>query len=291
MRYRVGKVTLPYLYLLSATILLVGLLVLPFISGIAMSLQSMKLSGEVKWVGLGNFLMLFRESRFATDVRNSLFYILGNILLSTPFAYGAALLISSKFKQAFVFRGIFLLPWIIAPVVSTVLFRTMVDPAMGPVAKMLSTMAGKQIIILSNANLALITVIVHSFWRSFPFIMLFLAAGMASIPDELYESAVVDGANGWKRFIHITVPLTSNQLGLSLLMVTIWTLHDAETIYAFTQGGPGYSTETLAVRLFKMSFINFDLNMGSTIGVILILISLVFMFFYLKLSIGKDMEK
>jgi ABC-type sugar transport system permease subunit len=291
MRYRVGKAALPYLYLLSATILLVGLLVLPFVSGIAMSLQSMKLSGEVKWVGLGNFLMLFRESRFSADIRNSLFYILGNILLSTPFAYGAALLITSKFKQAFFFRGIFLLPWIIAPVVSTVLFRSMVDPTTGPVSAFLSLLAHKQIIILSNPTMALVTVIVHSFWRSFPFIMLFLAAGMASIPDELYESAVVDGANSWKRFIHITVPLTSNQLGLSLLMVTIWTLHDAETIYAFTQGGPGYSTETLAVRLFKMSFINFDLNMGATIGVILILISLVFMFFYLKLSIGKDLEK
>lgn len=110
------------------------------------------------------------------------------------------------------------------------------------------------------------------------------------IPRDIYESAMVDGAGRWKRFIQFTLPMTSNQLAISLLMVTVWTLYDAETIYAFTNGGPGYATETLAVRLFKSAFINFDLNTGAVIGVILIGLSVMFMAVYMKLVAGAGGE-
>lgn len=287
----VGKRGLPYLFLLPAAILLLGLLISPIITGVVMSFQITDLGGTTLWSGVANYKLLIQETRFLGNVRNSIVYVLGNIILSTPLAYAAALLITSKFTQAQFFRGFYLLPWIIAPVVSTVLFRSMLDPRLGPIAKLIEWLAGREVIILADPFWALAFVVFHSFWRSFPFVMLFLAAGIATIPGEIYEAATVDGAGRWKRFIHLTLPMTSNQLGISLLIITIWTLHDAETIYAFTGGGPGYSTETLAVRLFKSSFINFDLNMGATIGVILIVLSLIFMSFYLRLTIGRGAER
>ncbi len=288
---RVGKLALPYLFLLPAVIILFGLLIFPVVTGIVMSLKLTTLAGETSWVGLQNFVRMFGESRFLGNLRTSLIYVLGNVGLSTPLAYMAAVLITSKLPQATFFRSIWLLPWIIAPVVSTLLWRSMVDPRIGPITKLVEWIAGEQVILLSKPGLAMLFIILHSFWRSFPFVMLFIAAGLATIPEEIYESATVDGAGPLKKFFNITFPMTSNQLGLSLLMITMWTLHDAESIYAFTEGGPGYATETLAVRLFKMSFINFDLNLGSTIGVILIGISAVFMYFYFKLAISKGGEQ
>ncbi|NPV54172.1 MAG: sugar ABC transporter permease [Firmicutes bacterium] len=281
-----GKYRLPYLFLFPAVAILLAFLISPIIAGILLSLQKTRLDGTTSWTGLLNYLRLFWEARFATNLQNSVVYVVGNIALSTPLAYAAAILITSKLPQVRFFRGVFLLPWIIAPVVSTVLFRSLVDPNMGPIALLLERLTGEQVVVLANAKWAMFMIIFHSFWRSFPFIMLFLAAGIATIPDEVYDAAKVDGAGSWKRFTNVTFPLTRSELGISLLTVTMWTLHDAESIYAFTQGGPGYATETLAIRLFKLSFINFDLNTGATIGVILIMISIVFMFFYLRLLRG-----
>jgi multiple sugar transport system permease protein len=113
--------------------------------------------------------------------------------------------------------------------------------------------------------------------------MLFLAAGLASIPDELYEAARVDGTNGWQRFVYLTLPLTRVHLAMVMLVISMWTIQDTETIYALTGGGPGYSTEVLAVRMLKDAFVNFNLYRGAVIGVLLILLSIFFMFVYLRL--------
>ena len=287
----VGKRMLPYLFLAPLIVFLAALLLFPVVTAISMSFQRTDLGGTTTWEGIANFVRLFRQTRFHTNVRNSLMYVVGNIGLSIPLAYAAAMLITSKAKQAPLFRSIFLLPWISAPVVSTVMFRSMLAPRTGPIARMIAWFVGREVVVLSDPALAMLFVIIHSFWRSFPFAMLFVSAGLASIPAELHESAIVDGLGPWQRFVRLTLPLTSNQLGIALILITMWTLQDAETIYAFTQGGPGYATETLAVRLFKMSFINFDLNMGATIGVVLIIVSMAFMAFYLHVAVGEDVER
>ncbi len=287
----VGKRSLPYLYLAPALLMILVLLVIPVVEGVAMSFTTTHPDGTVDWVGFDNYRILFHESRFANNMRASLLYLGGVLLLSTPLAYGAALLITGRFKQAEYFRGIFLLPWITAPMVSTLLFRAMVAPQVGPLGKLIELLCGgRPIVVLGHPVWAIVYIVFHSFWRSFPFIMLFLSAGMSTIPSDIYESAMVDGAGKWKRFTALTLPMTSNQLAISLLMVTVWTLYDSETIYAFTNGGPGYATETLAVRLFKSAFINFDLNTGAVIGVILIVLSTIFMAVYMKLVAGAGGE-
>jgi len=278
-RYR-----LPYSFLLPSVLLVLMFLVYPIISGLVMSFQRETLAGEVYWVGLSNFRMLFGEGRFSLNMRLSIIYVLGNLSLSVPLAYFASLLVTSREsgKLSF-FRALYLLPFITAPVVSSVIFLSMTDPVSGPFTMVLEWFTGRRPVILADPGLAMGTVILHSFWRSFSFIMLFLAAGMTTIPHELYESAKVDGASPWKLFTNITFPLTRLHLALSMLIITMWTIQDAETVFALTRGGPGYSTEVLAVRLFKDSFINFNLNVGATIGVVLLAVSLLFMALYLKL--------
>ncbi len=275
---------LPYSFLLPSVVLVLMFLVYPIISGIVMSFQRETLAGDVYWVGIENFRRLFGESRFATNIRLSLIYVLGNLSLSVPLAYFASLLVTSREsgRLAF-FRALYLLPFITAPVISAVVFLSMTDPVSGPFTMVLEWITGTRPVILADPSLAMGTVILHSFWRSFSFIMLFLAAGLTTIPNELYESARVDGASPWKLFSKITFPMTQLHLALSMLIITMWTLQDAETVFALTRGGPGYSTEVIAVRLFKDSFINFNLNIGATIGVILLAVSLLFMAIYLKL--------
>jgi len=254
-----------------------------------MSCYKTSLSGVTQFVGLKNYYLLLTEGRFLNNLRLSLIYVAGNICISLPIAYGMALLITSKLRGASFLRGVFLLPWIVAPIVSAVLFRSLVDPAFGPLSWLVEKIAGQQIVMLAHPLWSMLVVIFHSTWRSLPFMTLFLAAGMAMIPKELYEAAMVDGAGKWKQFFKLTFPLTKIHLVIVLLTITLWTLQDAETVYAMTEGGPGYSTEVMAVRLFKESFLNFDLNSGATMGVLLLLVGLIFMILYNQLT-GRKTE-
>lgn len=278
-----------YLFL-CPTLILIGLfLISPMITGLVMSFYKTSLSGATRFVGLRNYWLLLTEARFLNNIRLSMLYVLGNLAISLPIAYGMALLITSKLKGASLLRGVFLLPWVVAPIVSTVLFRSLVDPAFGPLSWMIEKIAGHSIVLLAHPTWSMAVIIIHSVWRSLPFMTLFLAAGIAMIPKELYEAAMVDGAGKWKQFFTLTFPLTKIHLVIVLLTITLWTLQDAETVYAMTEGGPGYSTEVMAVRLFKESFLNFDLNSGAALGVLLLLVGLIFMILYVQFA-GKREE-
>jgi multiple sugar transport system permease protein len=284
--YAIKRHKTAYLFLLPTVVLVLGFLISPIFSGAVMSLYKSKLSGEVTFVGLQNYMRLFNETRFLNNIKLTFIYVIGNLMLSTPLAYIAALLITRKMKATKFFRGIFLLPWITAPVVSSVLVLTLVNPSRGLATAIAKAIAGKEVIILASPVLSMLTVILHSFWRSFPFMMLFLAAGLASISDDIYEAARVDGTNGWQRFWYLTFPLTRLHLAMVMLVISMWTMQDTETIYALTGGGPGYSTEVTAVRMMKDAFINFNLYRGAVIGVVLILVSIFFVFVYLRLLAG-----
>ena len=277
---------LPYIFLAPTLLLLAVFMISPVLSGAVMSLFKTALDGTTTFAGAANYRLLLSETRFQTNITLSLLYVVGNLSLSLPFAYAAALLITRPLRAAQALRGIFLLPWIVAPVVSALLFRSLVDPTFGPLSWLVQHLTGRQHVILTEPALAMGTIILHSFWRSFPFMMLFLAAGIASIPPEVYEAAKVDGGGRWTQFRYLTLPLTKVHLAVVLVVITMWTLQDAETVYAMTEGGPGYSTEVAAVRLFKMSFINFDLNSGATIGIVLVVVGVLFMFAYLRLTGG-----
>jgi multiple sugar transport system permease protein len=279
------------LVMLTPALLILGVfLLIPIASGFYMSLEQTSLSGVTRFVGFENYrLLLFEGQRILTNLRVSLSYVLANIMLTIPFAYLIAILVTRNSALARFFRSLYLIPWICAPVVSTLMVRSMLDPEMGIIHLMVKYISGGDVFILNNGTYALLVMILHSFWRSCPFIMLFLSAGMSTIPNEFYEAATIDGAGKIKSFFHLTLPLTSNQLCIGVLMVTIWTIQDSESVYALTRGGPGYSTETLAVRLFKSSFVNFDLNSGAVIGIFLIILSLIFMTLYLKILLKGDL--
>lgn len=271
--------------MLSPTLLLLAIfLVSPMLTGLIMSLYKTSLSGVTSYVGLQNFKLLLTEERFLTNLRLTLIYVAGNISITLPLSYLLAMLITKKLRTASLLRGIFLLPWVVAPIVSTVLFRSLVDPSFGPLSLLLEKITGQQIVLLASPFWAMGTIIFHSAWRSLPFMTLFLASGMTMIPREIYEAAMVDGASRWKQFFTITFPLTKIHLIIVLLTITLWTMQDAETVYAMTEGGPGYSTEVIAVRLFKESFINFNLNNGAAMGILLLLLGAIFMFVYTRLS-------
>jgi multiple sugar transport system permease protein len=278
------------LLLLPALLLLVGLLLFPLASGIGSAFQTTAADGTTRFFGFKLFKILAREPRFLADIGRSAVYVVGNVGVSFLLGYGAALVITRASRATGIVRGILITPWITPPVVSAVIFRSLVDPAGGPVSHLAQQVFGSDFMILGNAHSAMAAIILHSVWRSFPFIMLIIAAGIAAIPRELYEAAAVEGCGAFRRFRYITLPLTRLHCAIVLLIVTMWTIQDAEGVYALTAGGPGYATEVLAIRLFRESFLNFDVHMAAAIGVVLLAVSGIFAAAYLLLIGGRRLE-
>lgn len=289
-RSELRRQLLPSLLLAPALVLMLGLLMLPILSGILYSFQETGRGGDVSFVGLRHYAVLAREPRFLGDVLRLLLYVGCNVSISLVLGYGAAVIITRSMAAAGLFRSLLLLPWITPPVVSAMMFRSMVDPTTGPATALCKWLLGRNVLILGSSTGAMATVIIHSVWRSFPFMMLFLAAGIAAIPRELYEAASVEGCGPMKQFRHVTVPLTKVHAAIVLLIVTMWTLQDTETVYALTEGGPGYATEMVALRLFRESFLNFDIHLGAAVGVVLMVAAAVFAVFYLTFVAGKRVE-
>ena len=189
-----------YLLLAPLVIVLIAFLAIPFFSLFYFGLQKTELSGGTSFVGLDNFRLLFNEPRFLQNIAASLVYLVGVLVISVPIAYFAAALITSSIRGVGFLRTIFLIPWVLAPVVTALLFKTLFDPSSGPVSIVLSWLAGQPVYPALSPQGARILIIIHSAWRSFPLEMILIAAGMASIPRELYEAARVDGASLWQQF-------------------------------------------------------------------------------------------
>jgi ABC-type sugar transport system permease subunit len=269
---------LPYLLLLPAAVLLIGLYGAPFVSLFYYAVRDVPLAGPASYVGLDNLRQLLGEQHFRDNLLVTVAYAVGVLTLSLPIAYVAALLVTSSIRAVGVIRTLLLVPWVLAPVVTALLFRTLVDPSEGPIA------AISGINVVADSNGALLLIIVHSAWRSIPLEMLLLAAAMSVIPRELYEAVKADGAGAWQEFRHITLPLTRTALLSAVIMITVFTLHDAESIFALTRGGPGYATESIAVRLFKEAFLYYNVGGGAAIGVVLVLLTIAVLFGLSRLS-------
>lgn len=286
-RKNAAENAVPYMFLAPTLILLLAFLAIPFFSLFWNSVHWTDLAGVSTFNGLANFRVLLREDRFLQNILNTVRYMLGVLVISVPLAYFAAILVNSNAKGVGALRTIFLIPWVIAPVVTALLFKTMLDPRMGPITRLLSWIFNEPVYLALTMNGARMITIVHSAWRSFPIEMLLISAGMTSISPELYEASRVDGASGWDMFWHITLPLTRGPLLSAVLLVSVSCIQESEGVYALTLGGPGYATEVTGVRLFKEAFLYFHISIASALGVALICVAIIWMTLYSRV-LGKD---
>ena len=275
-RFRVA----PTLLFLPALLLLIFFWCVPVIPGLALALRSPGAGGG--WPSLMNYTRLLGEQTFRHNLFLSLVYVVGVVGSATPAAYAASLLMTRNVRGLRWSRSVLLIPWVVPAVVSSLIFRNMAGPEMAPVTSVYRLLSGEPgLLPLQDSSWAMATIILHSFWRSVPVLTLFLAAGITTIPRELHEAAQTDGATAVQRFRHITFPLTRMHLAVGMLLVTAFTLQDAETVYALTGGGPHHGTEVAAVRLFKEAFDYGEFATAAAIGSFLLAAGLCFLLLYL----------
>jgi multiple sugar transport system permease protein len=188
-----------------------------------------------------------------------------------------------------VFRGVFILPWLFTAAIVAVLWRMLLAPS-GVINYLLETvgLASGQVEWLSNPSVALMAVTFINIWSGYPFFMVSMLAGLQGIPGDLYEAATVDGANAWQKFWSVTIPQLRPIIIAMMLLDFIWTSQQFALIWLTTGGGPIDATEMLSTYTYKLAFSQYEFALASTSAVLVLLLSMVLAFFYVRHQRARD---
>ena len=234
------------------------------------------------FVGLENFEKAFDDERFWGALWNTVLYIVVTVPGSLFVGLGLALLANLPFKRQWPVRLALLLPWALPLVFVGLIFRWFFDFRLGFVNDALVHLGIGAVPWLTNTIMAKIAICIAIIWKSSSFMALILLAGLQSIPKSLYEAAEVDGADKWTQFREITLPMLAPSIFVALIFRTITAIQTFDIPYAMTGGGPGESTETLAMYIHKTTLDFLDFGYGSALAVLLFILSMIATSGYLK---------
>lgn len=255
-------------FVLPAMLVVSGIIVFPWVFTIWMSLQEWKVGGSSAFVGLSNYARLFTDTRFIEATVNTLIYTVLAVVLPLLLGIIAALVFHARFPARGFLRGIFVMPMMATPVAIALVWTMMFHPQLGVMNYLLSLVGiPPQLWIFHPATVIPSLVLVET-WQWTPLVMLILLGGLAAIPTEPYESALIDGANRWQMFRYITLPMLGPFILVAAIIRTIDAVKSFDIIFAMTQGGPGTASETINLYLYSVAFVYYDVGYGSAIAVV-----------------------
>ncbi len=260
-----------------AIITLFIIVIFPVIYNIYMSFNKWKIGlGSPKFIGLQNYIEAFSDPRFWNGLK-VMFYFSG-LSLSIEIILGLliAVYFNKEFKGSNFVQTIYIFPFAATPVAIALIWRIMLNPQIGVLNYFLSLVGLPGSLWVSDTRTVIISLVLVDVWKWTPMITLIVLAGLKSLPKDPYEAAVIDGANAFHIFTHITVPLIRPVLITALTLRSLDNLKEFDIIYTITQGGPGIASETLYLYSYKTAFSFFKAGYGSTLIIIVFLLVLLF---------------
>nr|WP_305123405.1 sugar ABC transporter permease [Roseomonas sp. GC11] len=246
-----------------------GVIILPWVFTLWMSVNEWRIGGAAhRFVGLENFARLLGDARFLDSLWRTLLYT--GLSVVAPLVLGtlAALLFEKKLPMRGLLRGIFVMPMMATPVAIALVWTMMFHPQLGVLNFLLSLIGLEpQDWVFSPATVIPSLVLVET-WQWTPLVMLIVLGGLASLPQDPYESAQIDGASAWQRFRYLTLPMISPFLLVAVTIRMIDALKSFDIIYAITQGGPGTASETINLYLYTVAFTYYEVGYGSAIALV-----------------------
>ena len=274
--------TLPALIAIFATIFY------PLFVGIFNSFMDIKLMNlkddSLNWNGFNNYIKLFNDRYFWNALKNTVFF-------TTIWTFGAAfigliaaILLNKETKINRFIASTLLIPWIIPPVAVALLFKTMAASRNGIFNEVLKDLGliKRSLRFFESPDLVGISVIFSTMWIAFPFFMLFFLAGLKTIPKDLIEGAMIDGANAFQRFIYITLPSLKGVIVISTTLSIVWGFNFYDFIYTVSKGGPLSRSETFVILAQRMAFDQGDFGYTSALGVVWLVMLVVASFIYFR---------
>ena len=239
------------------------------------------------FVGLDNYVRLFKTKVFHTAFINNLLIIAVSLVVQIPLALWLATLVSHRIPGATFFRAIFFLPYVLADIAAGLIWTVIYDGNYGLIAGLAPFFGFEAPFVLADRDWAMPALLVVIVWKFFGFHMMLFIAGMQAIPKDYYEAAEMDGASRWQRFWRITMPLLKPTLYLSIFFSVLGSLQTFDVVMPLTQGGPSNRTQTIVTFMYQHGVSRMQVGFGTAIGVVLFLVSVVFAFTY-KRAVMRD---
>ncbi|KQX49216.1 carbohydrate ABC transporter permease [Paenibacillus sp. Root444D2] len=211
--------------------------------------------GQEKFIGLDNFSRLLRDQEFWHSVYNTFIYASGKIIIVLPISLLLAVILNRGLKAKGLLRAIYFMPTIISTSVMSIVFFTIFNSYNGLLNQFLIKygLISKAIEWL-GPNYAMLTIIITAIWGAIGNYMLLFIAGLQGIPEDLYESASIDGANSAHKFWYITIPMLGPVLQMIIMLAIITALKGYESIMVLTEGGPFGKTDVMYLYVYKLFF-------------------------------------
>ncbi|MGH2454444.1 MAG: carbohydrate ABC transporter permease [bacterium] len=260
--------------LLTPAILYVVLLVgIPFVLAILLSFSGAR-SGSLAfpWVGLRNFATIIADPQFRLTLRNTLLFTVVSQVLVMVLATTAANILEAAFFGRRAVRMVLLLPWAVPVSLAAMAWTWIFDSTFSVLNWTLRAggLLSGWLYWLGDPTLAILAIIIVHVWRMFPFATVIVLAGLTSIPTEIREAAVIDGASFWRRLFHVNLPLLLPVATVAVLFGVVFTSTDLSLVYLITRGGPYNSTHVLASLAFQRGIFGGDLGQGAAIALFLL---------------------
>ena len=265
-----------------AIILVVLCTIYPLIFSVDYSLY--KTTGFIKkeFIGLNNYIMLFKDPRFLNSIKVSLIFTFGSLILSYVLGFFITVMLRKKSVLNSVCRTVLLIPWITNEVVVSLLWQWILNPQMSPLYY-ISKQAGINLpLFLNDQTLALWSIVVINALRSLGFTLVMLMAGFSAIPESVEEAASIDGCGKLRNIWYIILPLVKPVTLVMIIVMTISNFNIVTLILTLTGGGPVYATETMPIRLYTEAFTFLKIATSSAMTTLMLIINLGFAAIYKK---------
>ncbi|MDD2980738.1 MAG: sugar ABC transporter permease [Hespellia sp.] len=264
-----------YAFVLPGALFMTVMIILPIFYNVIMSFKDVNLmnfaTGDSKFVGLTRYKEIFNDQVTWIAIKNTLIFTFWSLVFQFPIGFALALFFSQKFKLAGFLRGINVIAWMIPMVAVSGVFKYMFNSDVGIVNQMLLNLhlIRQPIEWLAHGNTAMVSIIIANIWKGVPFNMILLATALTTLPEDIYESASIDGASKIQSFFYITIPLLKPAIISVLTLGFIYTFKVFDLVYVMTGGGPGSSTEMLSTLAYRYSFGEYNFSQGAAIANVL----------------------
>ncbi|MVQ42848.1 ABC transporter permease subunit [Microbacterium sp. MAH-37] len=266
----------PLLFIAVSVVLFLLFFVWPGALGLWYSFTDYTGVGIARFIGLENYTDLFQDSDFYAALGRTVLYTVLSVPLHFVAALGIAMLLTSTLaKGKTASRIIFFLPWLISPIVAGVIWKWLFGENFGMVNYLIELFGGNGPNWETDPTLALVLILIVSTWGGTAFNMLLFIAAIRNIPQSYLEAAEIDGANGWQRFMKITVPLLRPTSFMVVLLTTIGSMKEFAMVQALNGGGPGTSNMFIVQYIYRTGFERAHIGYASAASMVLMVILII----------------
>lgn len=283
-----SQMAVGYMFVAPAILFMLIFVAYPIVYNVILSFRDVDITNinyreNQSFIGFKNYISLFTtDDQMIGSIKNTLIFTVASIFFQFIIGFLLALLFRNRFPMGGFVRGAIMISWLIPVTVSGLLFKFMFGMNGGIINQFLGTFGIKPIEWLYSVDFAMPAVIVANIWIGIPFNMVLLLTGLTTIPQEIYESAEIDGARGLRRLFSITIPMIKPAIMSVLTLGFVYTFKVFDLVKVMTSGGPVNRTQLVSIFAYKLAFEKYEYSMGAAAATIMFIILLIEGLFYIK---------